>query len=113
MFEGDQHDVHPKQFCFNCYRSMLLCQERKYFLILHNFQTVLSHGRHTTLILRNAQHVKVMKQLVAKGGRPRSKVAKLAPGIRGTMGTQHCHEIIESSNTEEQADTFTDKPPTV
>ena len=49
-----------------------------------------------------------MKQLVAKGGRPRSKVAKLAHVIRGTMGTQHCHEVID---TEEQADTFTDKPP--
>ena len=45
---------------------------------------------------------------MAKGGRPRSKVARLAPGIRGTMDTQHCHEIID---TEEQVDTFTDNPP--
>ena len=40
MVDGNQHDAHPKHFCFNCYISMLLSQERKDARTLYNFQIV-------------------------------------------------------------------------
>ena len=80
-------DVHPKHFCFDCYRSMLSCQERKGARILYNCQIVYVTHDSDPLKCTTCQRY----ETVAKGGRPKSKVAKLAPGISGTY---HGHTAL-------------------
>lgn len=82
----DQPDTHPSHCCLNCYRSMPRLQQRKDAGMPYNCQIVpfawsahsLDPSKCTT-----CQHY----EKAVKGGRPRSKVPKLAADIHTATDT--------------------------